>query len=360
MSLIVEDRIKMPKIKEDHVLTDDPNSVLRASKYIGNISLKNLDNRVEEPTLKVPDTKGMEKAQSVVAEFDEKISNLSGMFDVIKYATTYIYENYQNAIDLYGAGRKKGIKKGGSRPTKLETAETPKSRYYKYYRDAPYNKRGAGRMKGGVEPNDPDFDLGLDEEDDEEDDNLYVPLYNEDDGSSIAPSTNTGSAGDDLPPPIGPDLVGSDFTVTKLVDNLVKASKQTKLVVSFFNKKVVPVLPDLPRMEYQSFINDKLSLIDEIAGTIGFIGPYIDDIHRYLQFEIGGNTANVLYDAFYSLEDELAKLIGSIKNAKKGFVEKRRTGAGMSGGVRCGGALGGTPILSSIQQYQHIPTKYLL
>jgi hypothetical protein len=355
MSLIVEDRIKMPKIKEDHVLTDDPNSVLRASKYISNIALKNLDNREEEPTLKVPDTKGMDKAQSVVAEFDEKISKLSEMFDIIKYSSTYLYEKYQNAIDLYGAGRKKGVKKGGSRPTKLETAETPKSRYYKYYRDAPYNVRGAGRMKGGADE-DADFDLGLDEEDDEEEDE-DVDIN---DGSSIAPSTNTGSAGDDLPALGDTDLIGGDFTVSKLVDTMVKSSKQIKLLVSFFNKKVVPVLPDLPRSEYQSFIREKLSLIDEITDTFGFINPYIDDIHRYLSAEVGGNTGNILYDAFYTLEDEMVKLVEAIKNSKKTFVEKRRTGAGMSGGVRSGGALGGTPILSSIQQYQHIPTKYLL
>ena len=361
----------MPKIMNDSVLSDDPNSVLRASKYIQSISTKNLDNPSEKPTMPTPDSGKADKVRSSILEFTDKIGEA---FDIVNYvdaSTKFLFEKYQDEITRprrrQGAGRfKRGKSSRGYSLPKIPTAEIPKGRYWEKMSDFPYQKRGAGfegklkgRMRGGADPN-AEFDLGLDEEDEEEDVNVDVEDEEEGDGDDGDDEDEDLSTLTPQPDPNPQEYFGGDFTINKLIDNLIKGKTKFESLLKFFNVKVKNQLKDLPRSEYQDFFTENMELFNQVVGVFQTIIPYLDDLFRFIYDTTGIQTAEKLGFSFQKFEKAIFDVKRALEDAEKMGFEPRRTGAGMMGGVMSGGALGGVPILSSIQQYQRIPTKYLL
>lgn len=367
----------MPKIRNDSYLSDNPDNIINASKFIQTIALKNMDNRAEEPTLKPIDTKSRDEIEVSFDEFNDKIvqidSFLTSSLSIQSALLTQLKEVYGD--NFVGAGRyKRGKSLSGYSLPKLPTAETHKGRYWKNMRDFPYQVKGAGfegklkgRMRGGAD-NGADFDLGLDEEDEEDEQASFgsfslpssqftegtihtpEPSWNEFDPpagyQSLADTSNPSSVTDE-----GEYIYDPEISVQKLIDNLLRAYTNAKTAKTYFDSKLRNKFNDLPRLKVQQLTDSKqlLSQIEDVYRNLTE-----DNDIEYFSF-LPSKYEKGLTEAYKRLDKVIPDLLNDVDRSIDSYAEKRRTGAGMSGGAR-----GGVPILSSIQQYQRIPTKYML
>jgi hypothetical protein len=402
----------MPKIKNETVLADNPNSIYAASKNIRTISLKNLDNPAEEPTLKkpqgIPDDKfaGItEKFKEMLYELNEMISNAG---DIADYLTDYTFdEGGPQGAGMRGGAFSKNItshtvpngigKIGHKKPRVYTTAESFKSRYPAKYSQYNYAKTGlntnanfvgAGRRKkGGANQGEDYGDLyDVDVEDEEEDDDSLAPLSSlgtDPDPSEDPDSVNVEVDDDDAP-------VGSDYSYTKLAELLNKMSGLLSKLINF-NKK--NILKDIQKIDRSQFIDFKKEVIDLLNEMFTTFDEASVDIYRSTDtlFERGTNKSiklgetitkraeevfNKLEDLklefdfpqYYTRSNTVRPEQGAERIREGGFIDYRGdyNGVNTSEDLRRikemnGGARGGVPILSSLaSSYHRIPTKYLL
>jgi hypothetical protein len=406
----------MPKLKQGEELNKNPDSVFRASRNIRTISLKNLDNPAQEPTLKQPSTElsdklavEIEKFNVMMEDIDEtagNVENITGvLLDKLGYGDSVANMNGGFSKSSYAVPPRSSFSKYIPSHT-IPTAESFKPRYGSKYSQYNYNKTGlnmyknfvgAGRrMRGGADTDDEEDDDD-DEEDDEEDDR-----EGEDDRSHISISLPSAVAGDDLP-----DIQsGEGTTATSLLLQLKKLVSSIKKADRFFKSSVRPKLKDMTRPQKMSFINDTISLLTQVGGTIEVAMDNAGDVKDALEQDRKkktadniGSTIREVLEAFkndpkfvgtsnvkqpsglYYTVDEAGKAFSDI--AERSVV---KTGAGyldyrgdyygvntsedlrrikeMNGGANRGASRegkGGMNILSShALSYHHIPTKYLL
>jgi hypothetical protein len=354
----------MPKIKDDSLLSDNPNSVINASKYIRTISLKNLDNPMEEPTMKSVDSKTKDEIESLYDEFNDKLTTLDSLLSNAYSIQSVILEelNDEYSENFTGAGRfKRGKSSRGYTLSKLQTAETPKGRYWGKMSDFPYQVKGAGRsrMRGGADSL-PDFDLGLDEEDEEDEFNgddfteatihTPEPSWNEyDPPAGYVSLAGTSNSSGFTEPEEERKMYDPNFSISKLIELLLRSYANAKSAKTFFDSKLRPKLNDIPRLTIQR-LTDSKELLAQVAGIYDSLNN--DENIPMFSF-LPAKYEKGLTTAYGKLDGILTKLIDDVVNSVKTFTEKRRTGSGRMSG-------GGSLILSSIDQYKHIPTKYML
>jgi hypothetical protein len=353
------------------MLSDDPNNVIRASKFIRTIALKNLDNPAEEPSLKSKDTSGSDAFGKATFEFNEKLNNIDEGVRMLESAMTVLNDRYSLDVlsrevedeefleEIRRQGRwlgsgMKGFKKSKNnyQIPKIPTAEIPKGRYWDKMGSFPYQSRGAGRrLKGGV---------GTDDEEEEESEGYMTP-----DESEMGERPPTFSEG---PPSVVGNLgdfeeydpgvpVGTEFSLSKIVDNMNKIATMVVTTNKYFNSNIKKKMGSISRNDYMDFIDDEISLINEIKDNlVDNIEPYISSLKVALQGTKDAKYGEEIRRKYIILRDLMVGFYNNVESSKNLYVEQRRTGAGMMHG----GAMGGVPILSSIRQYQHIPTKYML
>lgn len=354
----------MPKIRDSYILDETQNSIVRASRRSNNTAIRNLGEAVSE---KPVDASKIEKVAGNIAEFNNMIDELTNGFDVIVYAGTFLMDSLNQ---MEGAGRMS--KKGGYTLKKIPTAETPKERYYQYMRQAPRlytnSVMGGGRLVGGA---DRDIVLNLGEDEEEEVDPEVVDVEDEEDGlSQLSSLSSFGSSRSGIPAFIAPDSVPSapenvgtsDFTIPKMVDNIGKLTTLSEKARRFYKLKVIPDIRVIPRKDFSPSVFEIGQIKEKMEGELDAI---IEELRVYLLFSKGEATSNKVFNGYQKLKESVEKLYEEVDNSVRSYVEPRRTGAGRMHRQNTeerllAGALGGVPILSSILQYQHIPTKYLL
>ena len=350
----------MPKIKNETVLADNPNSIYAASKNIRTIALKNLDNPAEEPSLPSKSSSIDDKTQSKIDEFNGLILDLSefvnGAINISNFLSSgrSVRGDRYEGMGMSGGAFSKNItshtvptgigKIPHRKPRVRTTAESFKSRYPTKYSQYNYSKTGldtnanfvgAGRrrrkMKGGADPEEDYGDLydveieDLDEEDEDSTmtpDSLDAPAGRDrDDESGRSPSQGDV---DEIFAERGRQLageLGGDFSYGKFLDALTKASTVTNKAKRFFASNVKKNLRSVNRSVVVEFIENEKKKLDEIDDEIDTLGlnarrivSKIEDVINHFGIEQGkevtiakniANRYNALFDNFGDLYREV-------------------------------------------------------